>query len=131
MDVGERPDAASAKTKIVDERTEALISWLPVREAPSLSARKSLEKFRDAIRAKTKRTTGEASDIVADVNRTLHGWFEYFKHSHRYTFSQIDGWVRMRLRSILRKRSGRKGRGQGQDHQRWPNAFFAGHGLLA
>jgi RNA-directed DNA polymerase len=64
------------------------------------------------------------------VNHTLRGWFEYFKHSHWTTFGSLDGWVRMRLRSILRKRSGRKGRGRGYDHFRWPNAFFAEHGLF-
>ena len=66
-----------------------------------------------------------------DVNRTLVGWFEYFKHSHRFTFSSLDGWVRMRLRSILRKRRGRKGRGRGLDHHRWRNSFFADAGLFS
>ena len=66
-----------------------------------------------------------------DLNPTLRGWFEYFKHSHKTTFRQLDGWIRMRLRSILRKRLGRKGRGRGTDHQRWPNAFFAEHGLYS
>jgi RNA-directed DNA polymerase len=37
----------------------------------------------------------------------------------------------MRLRSILRKRSKRRGRGQGLDHFRWPNAFFQQHGLFS
>ena len=41
----------------------------------------------------------------ANVNRTLGGWFEYFKHSHKWTFPTLDSWVRRRLRSILRKRS--------------------------
>jgi len=35
------------------------------------------------------------------------------------------------LRSILRKRAGRHGRGHGADHQRYPNAFFAEHGLFS
>jgi hypothetical protein len=39
---------------------------------------------------------------IADVNRTLRGWFEYFKHSHHKTFRTEDGFVRRRLRSILR-----------------------------
>jgi RNA-directed DNA polymerase len=69
--------------------------------------------------------------IISDVNPTLRGWFEYFKHSHRYTFSALDGWIRMRLRSILRKRLGLKGRGRGRDHQRWPNAYFAKAGLCS
>jgi RNA-directed DNA polymerase len=36
----------------------------------------------------------------------------------------------MRLRSILRKRCGLKGRGRGRDHQRWPNRYFVGLGLF-
>jgi hypothetical protein len=59
------------------------------------------------------------------------GWFEYFQHSSRGASSGLDGWVRMRLRSILRKRSGRRGRGRGKDHQRWPNSFFTAHGLYS
>ena len=39
--------------------------------------------------------------------------------------------VRMRLRSILRKRRGLRGRGRGADHQRWPNAFFVEQGLFS
>ena len=61
----------------------------------------------------------------------LRGWFEYFKHAYRTQMQSVDGWVRMRLRSILRKRSRRKGRGRGNDHQRWPNAYFTEHGLFS
>ena len=43
----------------------------------------------------------------------------------------VDGWVRMRLRSTLRKRRERRGRGRGLDHQRWPDAFFRAQGLFA
>jgi len=43
----------------------------------------------------------------------------------------LDGWVRMRLRSVLRHRRGGRGRGRGIDHHRWPNAFFAEHGLFS
>ncbi len=121
------------KTKIVDERTEGF-EFLGYRfeKHRRFPRRKSLDKFKDAIRAKTKRTSGDSlSSIVAHVNRTLHGWFTYFQHSHRYTFSQLDSWVRMRLRTILRKRSGRKGRALGLDHHRWPNAYFARHGLFS
>jgi len=94
--------------------------------------KKSLAKFKDAIRAKTPRTSGHSlSWIIAQINPTLRGWFEYFKHSHPNTFRPLDGWVRMRLRSILRKRRGRQGRGRGKDHQRWPNDFFARQGLFS
>jgi RNA-directed DNA polymerase len=93
---------------------------------------KSIQKLKDTIRAKTKRTNGEClRAIIGHLNPTLRGWFEYFKHSYRTTFQDIDGWVRMRLRSILRKRQGRKGRGRGRDHCRWPNALFAVQGLYS
>jgi RNA-directed DNA polymerase len=94
--------------------------------------KKSLKKLKDTLRPKTKRTNGRCLQaIILDVNRTLRGWFEYFKHSHKTTFADVDGWIRMRLRSIQRKRSRRKGRGRGRDHQRWPNSFFAKHGLFS
>jgi RNA-directed DNA polymerase len=121
------------KTKIVDAETEGFeflgYRFVKHRRFPR---KKSLAKFRDAIRGKTSRTSGRSLNaIIADVNRTLRGWFEYFKHSHRTVFADQDGWVRMRLRSILRKRSGRRGRGRGRDHQRWPNAYFAERGLFS
>ncbi|MCK4342750.1 MAG: group II intron reverse transcriptase/maturase [Phycisphaerae bacterium] len=93
--------------------------------------RVSLRKFKDAIRRKTKRANGHSLErIIADVNRTTRGWYEYFKHSHRFVFSGLDGWIRMRLRSILRKRIKLRGCGRGRDHHRWPNAYFAAHGLF-
>jgi hypothetical protein len=63
-------------------------------------------------------------EIVAHLNRTLPGWSGYFKYAKASHLGEIDGWIRMRLRSILRKRSGREGRGRGKDHQRWPNHYF-------
>ena len=94
--------------------------------------RKSTKKLRDTIRRKTRRANGHAlTVIIEEVNQTLRGWFEYFKHSHETTFRRQDSWVRMRLRSILRKRHHLPGRGRGADHQRWPNAYFATHGLFS
>jgi RNA-directed DNA polymerase len=69
-----------------------------------------------------------ARRIIATVNRTTQGWFEYFKHSIPGTFRAGDGWIRGRLRNILRKRSGR---GRGTDHQRWLNACFAEQGMFS
>lgn len=93
--------------------------------------KKSMEKLKETMRRKTRRTSGRSMSVtIAGVNQTLVGWFEYFKHSHYTTFPRIDGWIRMRLRSILRKRAGRRGRGRGLDHRRWPNSFFAEQGLF-
>lgn len=93
---------------------------------------KSLKKFKDTVRAKTKRANGQSLQaIITNVNRSAQGWFGYFKHSHRYTFEPLDRLIRTRLRSLLRKRSGRRGRGRGADHQRWSNAFFAEQRLFS
>lgn len=122
------------KTRIVDATQKGGFDFLGYHFEGSMKwpRKKSLKKFKETIRAKTKRTNGYSlQTIIEDVNRTSHGWFEYFKHSHWTTFAPLDGWIRMRLRSILRKRSGRHGRGRGSDHQRWPNAFFSAQGLFS
>jgi RNA-directed DNA polymerase len=95
--------------------------------------KKSLSKFKDAVRSKTRRTNGNSLQaIIADVNRTLRGWFEYFKHCWRTTFPELDKWIRTRLRCILRKRAGRRGRcRRGLDHQRYRNHLFADQGLFS
>jgi RNA-directed DNA polymerase len=92
---------------------------------------KSLRKLRETIKLKTRRTSGKSMEaIAADLNRTLKSWFAYFKHAHVSELGEIDQWLRMRLRSILRKRRGGRGRGRGQDHHRWPNRYFTGLGLF-
>jgi RNA-directed DNA polymerase len=68
--------------------------------------------------------------IVKKLNPILRGWFKYFKHGDCQPLSSLDAWVRMRLRSILRRRKHRKGRGRGYDHVRWPNAYFVSLGLF-
>ena len=81
---------------------------------------------------KTGRSEGRSMrEICEDLNRTLRGWFEYFKHSNRYTFEGVDKYVRGRLRSILRRRKGLTGRGRGRDHQRWRNSYFTAQGLMS
>lgn len=93
--------------------------------------KKSLQKFKETIRVQTRRNNGQSlARIIERVNRTLRGWYEYFKHSNRWTFKPLDKWIRMRLRSILRRRAGKRGRGRGSDHQRWPNAYFDALGLF-
>ena len=94
--------------------------------------KKSLKALRERIRARTKRTRGDSIEhIVEDVNPMLRGWFGYFKHANSYVFKSIDGYVRRRLRAILRKQQKRPGMGHNRkDHQRWPNAYFAEHGLF-
>lgn len=95
--------------------------------------KKSLKKLKDRVRSQTGRSNGQSlSVITANLNRTLKGWFEYFKHSHKWTFPKLDGWIRRRLRSILRQHSKRyKGISGNMDHFRWPNKFFQELGLFS
>ena len=96
--------------------------------------KKSLKRFKDAIRTKTRRTRGASlARIVEGLNPLLRGWFGYFKHAHHIIFERLDAFTRRRLRALLRrqeKRSSRMGMGR-DDHQRWPKAFFAEAGLFA
>ncbi len=121
------------KTRIVDETQEGFdFLGYHFERGRRWPRQKSRKKFRDTIRPKTRRTNGRCLKvIIEDLNRTLKGWFEYFKHSHKATFREADSWVRGRLRSLLRKRQKRKGRAGGRDHQRWPNRFFAEQGLFS
>ena len=94
--------------------------------------RKSLKALRDRIRTKTKRTRGDSiQHIIESVNPMLRGWFGYFKHANPYVFKSVDGFIRRRLRAILRKQQKRPGMGHFHaDHKRWPNAYFAEHRLF-
>jgi RNA-directed DNA polymerase len=93
--------------------------------------KKSLRKLKDALRERTRRTNGHSLEqIIETLNPILRGWFAYFKHSDLYAFKAIDGWIRRRLRTILRRRQRRRGLACGADHQRWPNAFFQQMGLF-
>lgn len=94
--------------------------------------KKSLDALKDSIREKTGRSNGNSLEtIISRVNMTTRGWFAYFKHSNWKTFRPIDGWIRRRLRSILRKREHRKGMSRGWDNIHWPNTFFRDHGLFS
>jgi RNA-directed DNA polymerase len=125
-----------AKTRIVDASQKGGFDFLGYHfeRGHRWPRKKSLEKFRETIRAKTGRLRpGSTQEIVRDVNRTLKGWFEYFKHSNECTFKDLDAYVRGRLRSILRSRHGQTGTGRWTiaNHRQWPLAYFAKFGLIS
>ena|SRR5829696_3591262 len=122
------------KTRIVDASQKGGFDFLGYHfeRGSRWPRRKSLDKFKETIRQKTGRLCPENMlTIIEDVNRTLRGWFQYFKHSNRMTFAPLDRFVRQRLRTIQRHRHKGKGRARGCDHQRWPNAYFADLGLIS
>lgn len=123
------------RTRIVDATIEAFdfLGYRFVRDRCYVRP-KSLAKRRAAVRAKTKRTDGRSlAVIVTDLNRTLRGWYGYFRRCYPTVFSGVDGWVRRRLRSLLRKRRKLKGisRHGADEKERWPVAFFATQGLFS
>lgn len=124
----------SAKTRVVDS-TQHGFEFLGYRfiKHRRYPRRKSLQKFKDAIRAKTRRTNGRSlTCIIRDVNRRIAGWFEYFQHTSAKSFRPLDQFVRQRLRAILLKRLKRKFRGppRGLSYTRWTIAFFDEQGLF-
>jgi RNA-directed DNA polymerase len=121
------------KTKIVDAGSDGFdFLGYTFRGRLRLPRGKSLDKFRSTLRAKTKRTRSDSLQrITGELNQTLRGWFQYFRYSWPTVFVAQDQYLRGRLRSLLRKRSKRRGVAKGADHQRWPNAFFHDLGLLS
>jgi RNA-directed DNA polymerase len=94
--------------------------------------KKSLKALKDKVRRKTGRTRGVSlRNIIEELNPILRGWFAYFKHAQRLEFIRMDGFIRRRLRALLRKQEKRPGLGRClADHKRWNNAFFAEQGLF-
>ncbi len=123
------------KTQVVDSRTSTFtFLGYEFHGTKHWPRKQSLQKLKATLRQKTRRTSGDSLEwIIADVNRTLCGWFHYFQHStRRGVYRDLDGWLRMRLRSLLRRRSA--GRGVARDQNAsftWPNAFFAQRGLFS
>jgi RNA-directed DNA polymerase len=94
--------------------------------------KKSVKALRERVRTKTKRSCGKSLEqVIGTLNPMLIGWFGYFKHANPYVFKSTDGFIRRRLRAILRKQQKRPGMGRCHaDHKRWPNAFFSELGLF-
>jgi RNA-directed DNA polymerase len=93
---------------------------------------KSEQRLRDSVREQTRRKDGRAmSVIIRALNRRLQGWARYFAGANGNVYLRLDHWIRMRLRSVQRKRDRRRGRGRGLDHRRYPNAYWAELGLIS
>jgi RNA-directed DNA polymerase len=122
------------KTRIVDATQRGGFDFLGYHFERGMRwpRQKSLDKFKEAIRLKTRRKrSGTMKQIIDETNQTARGWMGYFKHSIKNIFPGLDGWIRGRLRSIQRKRHKGKGRARGSDHQKWPKAYFAELGLIS
>jgi RNA-directed DNA polymerase len=93
---------------------------------------KSKVKLRGRIKPLTRRCNRwDLGTIISGINPILRGWYGYFKQASANALRETDGWVRGRLRAILRKRRRGKGRGRGADHHRWNNCYFHALGLFS
>jgi RNA-directed DNA polymerase len=120
------------KTQIVDarEKSFAFLGYT-FRGQLRFPRDKSHRKLTDRIRELTPRKSGQSLDcMIQRINPTLAGWFNYFRHCHGSIFASYDAMIRRRLRRLLMKRQRRNPR-RLPENQRWPNAFFAGHGLYS
>jgi RNA-directed DNA polymerase len=122
------------KTRIVEVASEGFdfLGW-HFRGARKWPRKKSLQKLRDKLRPLTRRTQGQSlKEIISRVNPILRGWHGYFRESHPTSLHGPDGWLRRRLRALLRKREKRPGYGLSEaDSRRWPNRWFAMQGLFS
>ena len=120
------------KTKIVDSRQKSF-SFLgySFRGEKIYPRRESLAKMKARINELTPRKrSGSIASIAAELNRTLIGWFSYFRHCRWTIFKNLDAKIRSRLRRLLLKRH-RKNPKRLPRNQRWPNAYFAKEGLYS
>ena len=80
------------KTRIVDASQAGGFDFLGYHFERGMKwpREKSLAKFKETIRQKTKRTrSGSMKQIIEESNRTLRGWINYFKHSIRKNFPRL------------------------------------------
>ena len=122
-----------SKTRVVDASQRGGFDFLGYHfeRQRKWPRKKSHDKLKDVIRSKSRRNSGRSMKVLcADLNSTLKGWFEYFKHSEPHVFKGIDSYVRGRLRNILRRQTKRQGRARGIDQLRWPNSYFSAVGLF-
>jgi RNA-directed DNA polymerase len=122
------------KTRIVDASQKGGFDFLGYHfeRGYRWPRKKSLDKLKETIREKTHSgRPGSLKDIIRELNHCTRGWFEYFKHSQNTVFKPMDGWIRQRLRRILRRRHTGSNRAACRDHQRWPVVYFAKLGLIS
>lgn len=122
------------KTRIVDARQRGGFDFLGWHFERGLRwpREKSMKRFQETIRQETPRTSGQSLGMILwRLNRRIKGWMNYFKSGVPNVYVALDSWIRMRLRSLLRKRDRREGRGRGRDHHRYPNGYFADYGLIS
>jgi RNA-directed DNA polymerase len=65
-------------------------------------AKKAIQAMKDRVRLITRRSRGRSIEqVVADLRGYLVGWKEYYRHADTpKIFSELDEWIRHRLRAL-------------------------------
>ena len=60
---------------------------------------KSISRFMDQVRQRTKRTVPrKTKELIVELNPLVRGWGEYYKRAHvRKLFQRLDGWILRRI----------------------------------
>jgi group II intron reverse transcriptase/maturase len=89
---------------------------------------RALAGFKDRVRARTRRNAPiSIEQMIEDLNPLLRGWGNYFAPGDvARLFDDLDGWIRMRLRSKVIRH---KARGRSQRHM--PVEAFHRLGLVS
>jgi hypothetical protein len=90
---------------------------------------RSMQRIRQRVKELTPRSRCHADirEVIAAVNPVLRGWGNYFRTGNASCFTQLDGYVWRRLKSLRRKRKGRQLRAGEAD--RWTSEYFENLGL--
>lgn len=122
-------EVAEAKSGVVNLRDGFEFLGFQFRRKLMRPRPRALVGFKNRVRELTRRKAGISLDeTIVRLNPTLRGWGNYFAIGDvAHLFRELDKWIRMRLRSRLRKRLKSKA---GVDHVRWTNTFFDHHGLV-
>jgi group II intron reverse transcriptase/maturase len=110
--------------KLLEEKGERLYF---LQRWPS---QRSMQRIRQRVKELTPRSRCHADirDVIADLNRVLRGWGNYFRTGNAATrFNQLDSYVWRRLLSLRVKRKGRNLKPG--EVERWSREYFQTFGL--
>jgi RNA-directed DNA polymerase len=101
--LGYKIQRGKAKFKLPRERIKSKLNQHNLYAIPT---QKSLDRFKDQIRALTMRKIPLClGEVIGEINPIIRGWGNYYCRSNvRRRFHQLDGWIIRRVRSQRAKR---------------------------
>jgi group II intron reverse transcriptase/maturase len=101
--LGFKIQRGKARFRLARERIK---SKLNRRNLYAIPTQKSVDRFKDQIRALTRRKIPlRLGELIKKINPIIRGWGNYYCRSHvKRRFHQLDGWIIYRLWSHCAKR---------------------------